>query len=69
MYISPGIGISQLIDEEFTDDARLTWQIKGGVAIPIYKRLGGYGEIRYADQFSDEGSGAFGTELGLTLRL
>lgn len=69
MYISPGIGISQLIDEDSTDDARLTWQIKGGVSIPIYKRLGGYGEIRYADQFSDEGSGAFGTEFGLTLRL
>ena len=68
-YISPGIGFSQLIEEDFTDDVRLTWQIKGGVTFPIYKRLGGYGEVRYADQFSDEGSGAFGTEFGITLRL
>lgn len=73
LYISPGIGISQLVEEYDTDDARLTWQIKGGVAIPIYKRLGGYAEIRYADQFVDEDEnidgGAFGTELGITLRL
>lgn len=69
MYVSPGIGISQVLDGAVTDNTLLTWQIKGGIAIPIYKKLGGYGEIRYVDQFSDEGDDIFSTELGLTLRL
>ena len=71
MYISPGIGISELDDESETDDEdpRPTWQLEGGIAIPIDKSLGGYGGIKYADRLSEDESNVFGAECGLTFRL
>lgn len=53
IYISPGIGISEIdrdykMDED--EDSRLTWQLEGGVAVPIQNNFGGYGGIKYVAQ-------------------
>ena len=72
LYVSPGLGISEL-DERYTnrddEDTHPTWQIEGGVAIPIYNNLGGYGGLKYVHQLNQAGDNFLGTEWGITLRL
>ncbi|MEM6613169.1 MAG: hypothetical protein AAF652_13115 [Cyanobacteria bacterium P01_C01_bin.72] len=76
LFLSPGIGISQLIssveDEVddldrttfIEDDIRFTWQIKGGVSVPVSRKFSVLGQLRYASQTGDEAIDYFGTELG-----
>jgi hypothetical protein len=72
LYLSPGVGISEL-DTGYTnqddEDTYPTWQLEGGIALPIHKNLGGYGGMKYVNQLSDEGESFLGAECGITLRL
>ena len=72
-FISPGIGISQAFvsasDSNTTvtvsEDARFTWQIKGGASFPISRKFDLFGQLRYASQTEDDTVDFFGTEIGL----
>lgn len=76
LYISPGIGVSQLassLEDEvddfdritiIEDDTRFTWQIKTGVSIPVSSKFSVIVQGRYASQTGDDGIDYFGTELG-----
>ena len=72
LYFSPGIGISEL-EERYTkqedEDTHPTWQLEAGIALPIHKSLGGYGGIKYIQQFNAEGDNFWGAESGITLKL
>lgn len=72
LYLSPGVGISEL-DEGYTnqddEDTYPTWQLEGGIALPIYNNLGGYGGMKYVNQLSEEGENFLGAECGMILRL
>lgn len=77
LFLSPGIGISQLVSsvedeiDDFDrttfieDDVRFTWQIKGGVSVPVSSKFSILGQVRYANQTGDETVDYFGTELGV----
>ena len=85
LFISPGIGITQLSasvedeidsdiegdDDDFDritlieDDSRFTWQIKGGVAIPVSSKFSIIPQIKYASQTGDNAIDYFGTEVGV----
>ena len=47
------------------DDSRFTWQIKGGVAIPVSSKFSIIPQIRYASQTGDNAIDYFGTEVGV----
>ncbi|MEO1692752.1 MAG: outer membrane beta-barrel protein [Cyanobacteria bacterium J06631_6] len=76
LFLSPGIGISQLISsvedevDDFDrttlieDDIRFTWQVKGGVSVPVSRRFSVLGQLRYASQTGDDAIDYFGAELG-----
>ena len=85
LFISPGIGVSQLassvedeIDSDLAgdnddfdrttvieDDVRFTWQIKGGVSIPVSSKFSIIPQVRYASQTGDNAIDYFGTEVGV----
>ncbi|HEY9768790.1 MAG TPA: hypothetical protein V6C71_09880 [Coleofasciculaceae cyanobacterium] len=77
LFLSPGIGISQLsssVEDEIDDfdrttiiedDTRFTWQIKGGVTVPVSSKFSILGQVRYASQTGDDAIDYFGTELGV----
>ena len=76
LYLSPGIGISQLassLEDEvddfdrttiIEDDTRFTWQLKTGVSIPVSSKVSVIVQGRYASQTGDDAIDYFGTELG-----
>lgn len=79
LYISPGIGISQLdsrfeladnLDLVFSDDTRFTWQIKSGVSIPVSRKLDIFGQLRYVDRAGDDKNAFnyFATEIGINFQ-
>ena len=69
-YISPGIGLSELDDNNSDDqDTHLTWQLETGIAAPIYRSWGGYGGVKYVNQLSEDGQAIFAAECGVTLEL
>ena len=47
------------------DDARFTWQIKGGVSIPVSSKFSIIPQVRYASQTGDNAVDYFGTEIGV----
>lgn len=76
VYLSPGIGVSQLsssLEDEvddfdrtiiIEDDSRFTWQIKGGVSIPVSSKFSVLSQLRYTSQTGDDAIDYFGVELG-----
>ena len=58
-------------DDEFDrttiieDDSRFTWQIKGGVSIPVSSKFSIIPQLRYASQTGDNSVSYFGTEVGI----
>ena len=76
LFLSPGLGISQLatsIEDEvddfdrttiIEDESRFTWQIKGGISVPVSRKLSVLGQLRYTSQTGDNAIDYFGTELG-----
>ncbi|MEO1670437.1 MAG: outer membrane beta-barrel protein, partial [Cyanobacteria bacterium J06631_2] len=76
LFLSPGIGISQLtssLEDEvddfdrttfIEDDIRFTWQVKGGVSVPVSRKFSVLGQLRYASQTGDDAIDYFGAELG-----
>ena len=77
LYLSPGIGISQLFStvEDEIDDfdrittiedrTRFTWQIKSGVSIPVSRKFSILVQGRYTSQTGDDAIDYFGSELGV----
>lgn len=77
LFLSPGIGVSQLtssVEDEvddfdrtsfIEDDTRFTWQVKGGVTVPVSTRLAILGQVRYTSQTGNNAIDYFGTELGV----
>ena len=81
LYLSPGIGVSQLsasLEDELEDesddfdrttiiedDARFTWQVKGGVSIPVSSKFSITPQLRYASQTGDNAVDYFATEVGV----
>jgi opacity protein-like surface antigen len=47
------------------DDSRFTWQIKGGVSIPVSSKFSVIPQLRYASQTGDNAVDYFGTEVGV----
>lgn len=47
------------------DDSRFTWQIKGGVSIPVSSKFSIIPQLRYASQTGDNAVDYFGTEVGV----
>lgn len=47
------------------DDTRFTWQIKGGVSIPVSSKFSIIPQLRYASQTGDNSVDYFGTEVGV----
>jgi len=47
------------------DDSRFTWQIKGGVSIPVSSKFSIIPQVRYASQTGDNAASYFGTEVGV----
>ena len=47
------------------DDTRFTWQIKGGVSIPVSSKFSIIPQLRYASQTGDNSVDYFGTEVGI----
>ncbi|MGD1920838.1 MAG: outer membrane beta-barrel protein [Pleurocapsa sp.] len=47
------------------DDTRFTWQIKGGVSIPVSSKFSIIPQLRYASQTGDNAVDYFGTEVGI----
>jgi|GEM_PF-1881144 len=76
-FISPGIGTSQLsasVEDEvddfdrttiIEDDSRFTWQIKGGISIPVSSKLSILPQLRYTSQTGDNSVDYFGGEVGI----
>ena len=76
-FLSPGLGISQLtstVEDEVDDfdrttfvedDVRFTWQIKGGISVPVSSKFSILGQLRYASQTGDDAINYFGTEFGV----
>jgi len=73
IFISPGLGFSTLevnVDDlgiSFEDETRLTWQIKAGLSVPFQKKFKGFFQVRYADQFEENTTSFFGTEVGVSV--
>ena len=77
LFLSPGLGISQLtstVEDEVDDfdrttfvedDLRFTWQIKGGVSVPVSSKFSILGQVRYASQTGDDAIDYVGTEVGV----
>lgn len=76
-FLSPGVGVSQLtstVEDEvddfdrttlIEDDARFTWQVKGGVTVPVSSKFSILGQVRYASQTGDDAIDYLGTEVGV----
>ena len=76
-FLSPGIGSSQLsasVEDEvddfdrttiIEDDSRFTWQIKGGISIPVSSRFSIMPQLRYTSQTGDNSVDYFGGEVGV----
>lgn len=47
------------------EESRFTWQIKGGVSIPVTSKLSIIPQLRYTSQTGDNGVDYFGTEVGV----
>ena len=47
------------------DDTRFTWQIKGGVSIPVSSKFSIIPQLRYTSQTGDNAVDYFGTEVGI----
>ncbi|MEL6494672.1 MAG: hypothetical protein AAFQ41_06050 [Cyanobacteria bacterium J06623_7] len=77
LFFSPGVGVSQLtstVEDEVDDfdrtifvedDIRFTWQVKGGITVPVSRKFSILGQVRYASQTGDDALDYFGTELGV----
>ena len=77
LFLSPGLGVSQLtssVEDEvddfdrttfIEDDTRFTWQIKGGVTVPVSSKFSILGQVRYASQTGDNAIDYLGTEVGV----
>ncbi|MEM8832767.1 MAG: outer membrane beta-barrel protein [Cyanobacteria bacterium P01_G01_bin.19] len=47
------------------DDTRFTWQIKGGISIPISSKFSIIPQLRYVSQTGDNAVDYFGTDVGV----
>ena len=77
LFLSPGIGVSQVtstVEDEIDDfdrttfiedDTRFTWQLKGGVDVPVSEKFSVLGQVRYASQTGDDAIDYFATEVGV----
>ena len=78
LFLSPGIGVSQItssVEDEIDDfdrttfiedDTRFTWQVKGGVSVPVSQKFSVLGQARYASQTGDDAIDYFATEVGVS---
>ena len=77
LFLSPGIGVSQAtstVEDEvddfdrttfIEDDTRFTWQIKGGIIVPVGSKFGILGQTRYASQTGDNAIDYLSAEVGV----